>query len=147
MGRGVGARGAKLQGRADPVVTRHLHLLPRSVLPQSNPSNPRVKSHRCNIADSSHAGDTRSPSWRSLSLLPQPFLIWCAAPHLADERYILASDESNATVAVWSVFTGELVQRFEGHKRHISALAHSPTQSAFVTTSDDGQLRVWSAGT
>lgn len=60
-----------------------------------------------------------------------------------DEVHVLCADEASASIIVWSVQTGEIVQRCAGHTRPITALAHSPGLAAFVTTSDDGQVRIW----
>lgn len=64
----------------------------------------------------------------------------CCLSH--DESFIIAAGEEGCGAIVWSVTSGEVVQRCSPHTRSIGAIAHSPVEPAFVTCAE-GQVRLW----
>lgn len=67
----------------------------------------------------------------------------CCFSH--DEAHIVCTDDATASILVWSTQTGQMVQRCMGHVRPLSSLSHSPSHAAFLSCSDDGQMRIWTA--
>ena len=48
---------------------------------------------------------------------------------------------------VWSVATGECVQKLEGHSSGVSSAQFSPDGTNIVSASGDETVRVWSVAT
>lgn len=63
-----------------------------------------------------------------------------------DERYILFSASKDGMVKTWDAQKFEQVQRLEGHKGEIWAMAVSRTGEMVVTASHDKSLRLWEVG-
>ncbi len=63
-----------------------------------------------------------------------------------DEALVLSADEPTGAVVLWSSTTAEVVGRCLGHTRPVFCLAHAPTCAAFVSTGEEGALRVWAPG-
>jgi len=68
-----------------------------------------------------------------------------------DESLVIGADEANASAIMWptasdtidTLLGGEICARCTGHKRPIRCLAHAPGVPAFVSTGEDGSIRVW----
>ena len=63
-----------------------------------------------------------------------------------DEALVLSADETTGAVVLWSSTTAEPAGRCLGHTRPVFSLAHAPTCAAFVSTDEEGALRVWAPG-
>lgn len=64
-------------------------------------------------------------------------------PFTYNEDFVLSSDETNNTIVCWDSRTGNLLQRWTGPTGVVHCIAASPTESGFVTCSDDNKARYW----
>jgi len=76
------------------------------------------------------------------SLDPKPAVL-CWAP---DSMRFVASETAN-TLALYQLESGERGIRFVGHKHGVSSCRWSPTRDRLLTTSLDGELRIWDTTT
>lgn len=67
-------------------------------------------------------------------------------PVEGDEKYILFSASKDGVVKTWDTQKFEQIQRLEGHRGEIWAMAVSRTGEMCVTASHDRSLRVWEVG-
>ncbi|KAI0931269.1 hypothetical protein AcW1_001282 [Taiwanofungus camphoratus] len=69
-------------------------------------------------------------------------IAWCPVTPQG-EHEILATSSFDGTSRLWDSVTGECLQVFEDHKRHVYALAFSPDARFFATGGGDGWLHVY----
>lgn len=67
----------------------------------------------------------------------------CNITFTYNEDFVLSSDETNNTIVCWDARTGKLLQRWTGPTGVVHCVTASPTESGFITCSDDCKARYW----
>ncbi|KAI9092809.1 WD40-repeat-containing domain protein [Phlyctochytrium arcticum] len=70
--------------------------------------------------------------------------IYTTFTFLGNEDYVLGPDETDWGVLMWDSRTGDLIKRIGAHLAPIRCIVGSPTDSGFVTCSDDYRAKFWS---
>lgn len=72
---------------------------------------------------------------------------WVTAIAFPPAKGLLATGHDDATVRVWDVDRGEVVQLLQGHEGAVSALAFSPDGKQLASAGEDREIRIWEVAT
>lgn len=66
---------------------------------------------------------------------------------ISPDSRLVAAGSLDKVVRVWDAFTGQLLERLEGHKDSVYSVAFMPDGKTLVSGSLDKTLRMWQLGT